>query len=129
MLTKLLTYLPRYKRSKTKGPLPNLTLFSAYFAFLYFIAPPYVRPFSFGDQNFFGDSAEIQCSANGDTPIKISWTFQSIGFGAALNKLNGVEITKTGQKSSVLSIDSLTAENSGNYTVCQNSYNDIPHFE
>lgn len=53
---------------------------------------------------------------NGDLPLKIHWTFH--GFGTALNSMKGVEISKSSQKSSLLSIDSLSAENSGNYTVC-----------
>lgn len=69
----------------------------------------------FGDV-YDGEAGEIQCSAQGDTPMKISWTFQ--GFGSALNTLKGVQITKTNQKSSVLSIESMSAEHSGNYTVC-----------
>ncbi len=64
---------------------------------------------------YAGDAAEIQCTVNGDTPLKISWTFQ--GFNTALNSMKGVQISKTSQKSSLLNIDSLTAENSGNYTV------------
>jgi hypothetical protein len=51
----------------------------------------------------------------GDTPLKISWTFQ--GYGSSLNTQKGVEISKTSSKSSLLSIESLSAENSGNYTV------------
>jgi len=51
----------------------------------------------------------------GDMPIKISWTFQ--GYGSTLNSQKGVDISKTSSKSSLLSIDSLSAENSGNYTV------------
>jgi len=51
----------------------------------------------------------------GDTPIKISWTFQ--GYGSSLNTQKGVEISKTSSRSSLLSIESLSAENSGNYTV------------
>lgn len=79
--------------------------------------PPKIRPFSFGDEIYAGEGAEIQCSANGDIPMKITWTFH--GFGTALNAMKGVQIHKTGQKSSVLGIEGLTAENSGNYTVCK----------
>ncbi len=77
--------------------------------------PPKIRPFHFDTDVFAGEAAEIQCSANGDTPMKINWTFQ--GFSTSAHSMKGVEITKTSGKSSVLSIPLLSAENSGNYTV------------
>lgn len=78
--------------------------------------PPKIRPFSFDEEIFAGEAAELQCSAYGDTPMVLQWTFQTFQ-GTALNPMKGVHITKTSQKSSLLRIESLQAENSGIYTV------------
>lgn len=52
----------------------------------------------------------------GDLPLKISWTFQSSSHDST-NSQKGVQISKIGQKSSVLTIESLSGEHTGNYTV------------
>ena len=62
---------------------------------------------------YSGESAEIQCSAKGDTPMKLTWSFQ----GQLTNGMKGIEIMKTSATSSLLRIEELTSENSGNYTV------------
>jgi len=81
--------------------------------------PPKILAFSFGDGDDIlraGDSAQVQCRVyQGDTPVKITWTFH--GEENPHNKQTGFEIIKIGEKSSILMIDSLSSENSGNYTV------------
>lgn len=66
-----------------------------------------------------GDTAQVQCIVVGDSP-QITWTFQ----GHDANKTNreGVSIMKIGQKSSILSIEPVTASHAGNYS-CRASNN------
>lgn len=73
-----------------------------------------IGPFSFGDHDYtLGMSAQINCIViEGDLPVDISWTFH----GVRLSASSGIETTKIGSRSSVLNIDSVSADHSGNYT-------------
>ncbi len=75
---------------------------------------PVIGPFSFGDHDYtLGMSAQINCIViEGDLPVDISWTFH----GARPSASSGIETTKIGSRSSVLNIDSVEADHSGNYT-------------
>lgn len=65
-----------------------------------------------GDANF-GDSVQLTCHvAKGDLPMKISWQFNSQPIFAH----SGIVTTKIGDRSSFLTVPSVTAENRGNYT-------------
>lgn len=77
------------------------------------IVLPYINPFTFdGDANF-GDSVQLACFvAKGDLPIKISWLFNSQPIFAHL----GILTSKMGDRSSFLTVSSVTADNRGNYT-------------
>jgi len=86
-----------------------------------FAVPPKVSiSSSFGDDPLqAGDLAQLQCTvAQGDTPVQITWSFQ--GFDASLNTQHGIQIKKFGHRSSILMIESVSAENSGVY-VCTGS--------
>lgn len=74
---------------------------------------PHINPFSFdGDANF-GDSVQLTCHvAKGDLPLKIRWLFKNQPIFAHL----GILTSKFGDRSSFLTVPSVTAENSGNYT-------------
>ena len=62
-----------------------------------------------------GDMAQLNCIVSqGDTPLKISWTFH--GPDSSTRTQSGVQVVKVGEKSSLLIIDSVTADHSGNYT-------------
>lgn len=62
-----------------------------------------------------GTSAQIQCFVSeGDAPVQLSWTFH--GNDVATRSQSGVSTMKVGQKSSVLMIEAVTSEHTGNYT-------------
>lgn len=52
--------------------------------------------------------------SQGDSPLKVSWTFH--GPDSSTRTQSGVQVVKVGEKSSLLIIDSVTSEHSGNYT-------------
>lgn len=83
------------------------------FIFIYLVLPR-VQPFSFGDVPLFlGESATVQCSINsGDVPVRFSWIFN----GKPIDETAGYNIGKFGKKASVLSIDAVSEQHSGNYT-------------
>lgn len=70
-------------------------------------------PFSFEDMNFAGESVQLNCFiTKGDLPIKIRWSFH----GEELSSHMGMSTSRIGEKTSLLTIDSLMAAHSGNYT-------------
>ena len=78
--------------------------------------PPLITPFTFDGPKLEGWEAQRTCFASeGELPIDIQWTFQ--GIGTALNTQNGVEISRFGPKSSILSITDLNHNiHTGNYS-------------
>ena len=84
-----------------------------FFLFCYILVLPYINPLSFdGDANF-ADSVQLTCHvAKGDLPMKISWLFNSQPIFAH----SGIVTTKIGDRSSFLTVPSVTAENRGIYT-------------
>lgn len=89
-----------YKKNPINVSIPNLVL-------------PYINPFSFdGDANF-GDSVQLGCYvAKGDMPIKIVWEFNNKPIFSHL----GISTVKFGDRSNMLTVASVTGENSGIYT-------------
>lgn len=79
-----------------------------------FIALPKIHPFSFGDEpSFEGESVSVQCHiASGDMPLTFSWTLN----GKSVEVYEEINVASVGKKISVLSIDSISRENVGNYT-------------
>jgi hypothetical protein len=87
-----------------------------YFSFLSSQVLPIITPFSFGEEDFnFDDSTSV---TKGDSPIKIWWTFKSedeeIPYNLTSN--DGVIITRTTQKISMIAIEAVKARHRGNYT-------------
>lgn len=78
------------------------------------LAVPIILPFEFGEEAFdSGSTASVSCIVTkGDTPIDISWMFN----GRRLSVDDGVTITKSGGKISLLSIESVLSRHAGNYT-------------
>ncbi|KAK3923290.1 Titin [Frankliniella fusca] len=76
---------------------------------------PQILALSFGDDPInSGDTAAVQCTVvKGDAPIKIEWLFNG---EPVVPGRRGTEVTKTGQKISALSVESVQAEHSGEYT-------------
>lgn len=73
-----------------------------------------INPFGFDDNVNFGDSVQATCHvAKGDLKaLKIKWKFNDRPLFAHLNILT----SKLGDRSSFLTIPSVTADNSGSYT-------------
>lgn len=58
--------------------------------------------------------ATVNCAVTkGDTPINITWRFNNYPLR---NNNDGVLITKSGQRISILNIESVQARHRGNYT-------------
>lgn len=69
--------------------------------------------------------SSVMCTVNkGDLPINISWTLN----GRILDSADGVSIMQTNKRISQLSIDSASAEHTGNYTcIAQNLAGSASH--
>uniref|UniRef100_A0A182WFX7 Down syndrome cell adhesion molecule n=1 Tax=Anopheles minimus TaxID=112268 RepID=A0A182WFX7_9DIPT len=78
------------------------------------IVPPILLPFEFGDEpSDMASTTTVSCAvAKGDTPIEINWTFN----GGMIFSNDGILISKSGQKISILSIESVQPRHAGNYT-------------
>lgn len=78
-------------------------------------------PFNFGEEELnIDDSISVTCSiTKGDTPLKIWWNFHEEGvetFPYNLTSNDGIIITQSNQKVSMLSIEALKGRHRGNYT-------------
>uniref|UniRef100_A0A182K8V3 Ig-like domain-containing protein n=1 Tax=Anopheles christyi TaxID=43041 RepID=A0A182K8V3_9DIPT len=75
---------------------------------------PIVFPFEFGDEAYdTGSTVSVSCIVTkGDAPIDISWMFN----GRRLSSSDGVLINRSGNKISILSIESVLSKQAGNYT-------------
>jgi hypothetical protein len=80
---------------------------------IYIAVVPYITPFGFEGEANSGDSVQLTCYvAKGDTPLTISWSFQ----GEDLSTHVGIVTTKIGARTSLLTIASVVAGHSGEYT-------------
>lgn len=74
---------------------------------------PYIVPFEADGSVFAGESVQLTCHVSkGDSPINISWNFH----GRDMSSHLGMSTTKMGERTSFLTISSVTATHSGNYT-------------
>lgn len=75
---------------------------------------PILLPFEFGEEPADVQSTTmVSCAvAKGDLPLEIEWLFE----GRKIGPSDEVSITKSGQKISMLSIDSVQPRHAGNYT-------------
>ena len=71
-------------------------------------------PFNFGEDSLTsGQPVAIQCTVSeGDMPISLRWAFH----GQELSSQMGISILKAGARVSLLTIDSIAAGHSGDYT-------------
>jgi len=71
-------------------------------------------PFSFGDESInAGDVVSVQCTVTkGDSPISISWLFNS----TELRNSDEILIGKNSKKVKTLTIESVRASHMGDYT-------------
>lgn len=81
--------------------------------FIPFTVLPYIIPFEFeGDANT-GDSVQLNCYVSkGDTPLTITWTLN----GENIKPDIGISAVLIGQRTNLLTINSVEAEHAGEYT-------------
>jgi len=74
---------------------------------------PSIHPFSFDAEANEGDSVQLTCHvAKGDLPLRIRWTHNGLPLFTHL----GVMASKMGERISLLTVESVKAANSGNYS-------------
>ena len=77
-------------------------------------------PFNFGEEELnFDESVSITCSiTKGDTPLHIWWTFVSDADSLThnLTSNDGVVISRSTQKTSMLAIEAVKARHRGSYS-------------
>ena len=74
---------------------------------------PHIVPFVLEDVIFAGESVQLQCHVSkGDLPLQITWNFH----GKELSSHSGIHTMKAGDRTSLLSIASVTSLHSGDYT-------------
>lgn len=75
---------------------------------------PQIVPFDFGEDEINAmDMVSASCTVNkGDLPMKITWTRN----GRQLFSNDGISISRTNQRISILSIESVRDRHSGNYS-------------
>lgn len=87
---------------------------------------PQVAPFDFGEDTYnAGDTVSLTCTVTkGDMPIEIVWLFNE----TPLNSGDGVLVSRSGRKISIMSIDSIQASHRGNYScVAKNDAGEASH--
>ncbi|KYN00441.1 hypothetical protein ALC62_08745 [Cyphomyrmex costatus] len=96
----------------------------AHSALLHVNVPPRISPFFFGDGVMEGQRTQLMCTTSqGDQPFNITWLMdekpiqvRSSDGGTSVS--NGIQISDYPPFSSILTINSVSASHSGNYT-CQ----------
>lgn len=89
--------------------------------------PPTIFPFDFGEEPVDTLSmATINCAVTkGDTPISLSWLFNG---EVVQSGYEGVIVTKSGQRISMLAIEAVRSEHAGNYTcIARNRAGEVQH--
>ena len=83
-------------------------------------------PFDFGDQSFdIHSTTSVNCVViKGDSPVKIEWLFN----GRRIRTNDGLTIANTGQKMSLMFIESIQPRHAGNYTcIARNNAGSVEH--
>lgn len=91
---------------------------------------PQIVPFDFGaEQINLDEMVSATCTVNkGDLPIDISWTHTDTnGNKKPLITNDGVVITRTNQRISMMSIDAAKARHRGNYTCLAKNRGGLTH--
>lgn len=81
---------------------------------MYFLVPPQILPFEFSEEAVNeGDGVSVQCTVSkGDYPLNITWYLN----GLTIQQGDGILVNRASKRVSTLSIDSVQAFHSGNYT-------------
>lgn len=75
-------------------------------------------PLSFGDEDHATPGTHVQANcivSEGDLPVEIRWTFRPDGARERAMNDAGITTTQLGSRSSILLIDSVSPEHSGEY--------------
>lgn len=99
------------------------TLLNVYY---FHLVLPQILPFEFGEPVDALDMATVNCAVTkGDLPVDVYWKFNGYRvFGSN----DGILITRSGQRISVLSIESARSRHSGVYTcIASNSAGSVEH--
>lgn len=92
----------------------NIFLLFLIWLFIYLptSVPPHIVPFVAEEPVFAGESVQLNCHVSkGDLPLTITWSFH----GKELSSHQGITTMKIGERTSLLTISSATAGNSGEY--------------
>lgn len=105
-----------------------LFVFGSYFSTssYRFTVLPQILPFDFGTPVNAQDMATVNCAVTkGDLPLDIFWRFNGFRlFGSN----DGVVITRSGQRISMLNIESVRSRHAGNYScVASNAAGNVEH--
>lgn len=75
---------------------------------------PYIMPFEFGEEPFDTSSmTTVSCAVTkGDLPLEVMWLFN----GYPVHSADGILITKSGHRVSMLTIESVNSRHMGNYS-------------
>lgn len=81
---------------------------------IFCLVPPRVTPFFFEDNPVHeGQYIQVNCLVSeGDLPLEINWDLN----GVDVESINEISSSKIGKRSSILTIESVTYTNAGNYT-------------
>lgn len=91
----------------------HLFLHEIFRRIFFWSVPPQIFPFEFGESLNEGETASLQCSiTKGDNPVEINWYIN----GKPTSYYEGVYTGKLGKRMSSLSIESVGADHSGDYT-------------
>jgi hypothetical protein len=98
----------------------------------FFLVIPIISPFTFSEEELnLDDSVTATCSImKGDLPIKIWWTLSDSYESTSeynITTNDGIVISKTGNKLSVLNIEAVKARHRGNYTCYASNRAGIAH--
>ena len=79
--------------------------------------PPHITPFAFEDEVFAGDGVQVTCYVSrGDLPLSITWTFNGVPISSATSKQTGIVASQSNSRTSILSVESVSANHSGEYS-------------
>jgi hypothetical protein len=85
----------------------------AVYVLCFCVVLPHIIPFALDEEVNTGESVQLNCHVSkGDKPLKITWNFH----GEELSSHMGIATTKIGDRTSLLTISSVMAGHSGNYT-------------
>ncbi|XP_011055035.1 PREDICTED: LOW QUALITY PROTEIN: Down syndrome cell adhesion molecule-like protein Dscam2 [Acromyrmex echinatior] len=83
------------------------------------LVPPRISQFFFGDGVMEGQRTQLMCTTSqGDQPFNITWLMDEKPIQVGSETSNGIQISDYPPFSSILTINSVSASHSGNYT-CQ----------